>query len=139
MNRLKPYYRKRYSRKELIKVIKGSVESVDDSSLVDMANLLDKGDFYSPEKDVYIESPYFGEEDATALFEEVIKGDPVIVIPTVDNEFQEEFSATVVGFKKNDSEDALYEGRSGSEDLVVVIDQENNAWDVNPEEIRKDE
>jgi hypothetical protein len=125
-------YRNHYDRETIIGIIKERIEDLEDSQLENIANELGMGDFCCM-YDNFVEHPYKNEVDS---FPKIEKGDSVLVIPTLSNDFDNEFQATVVGFKKGEEDEI--NGEVG-EDLVVVVDQDDYAHDVEPEGIVKDE
>jgi len=117
-------YRNRYSREEVQRLIISAINSLEDNQIEGIANNLSGGDF-SCEEGVFVEHPFGSNIESRKFFREIEKGDSVIVLPNMGNDYKEQFQATVVGHKPNPTSRPL-----PSENFVVVVDQDDVAWDV---------
>jgi hypothetical protein len=128
--RMVTHYLNRHSREKMIEIItRGALSSdITESELVDMANCLGLGEFsYSGDRPgEFLQEPDKHTETSviSGSFTPIKRGDNVITLPAYNSDFAYPFHGTVAGFKKN---------------LIVVVDQEDNAFDLRVQEVVKDE
>jgi hypothetical protein len=121
-----PTYRIRYSQERLIELIQSKLSTLPPELLNDVANCLERGEFeYDPERNEYVEGPF---NDSNYInFSKINVGDEVTVLKTYNNDYLDDFSGRVVGYKKPGETAGIQ--RNLNESLVVVVDQDNNAFD----------